>query len=395
MAATCPPPTFNQRISVELEYPIYFTRDVFETANSTLAEALKRKEATRKHRVLLLVDRGVVDTRPAAWTRKAENYFDRHGLALVDRIVLRGGEAVKNDAAAPQALLAKMHALGLDRHSFVVIVGGGAVLDMAGYVAAVVHRGVRAVRVPTTVLGQADSGMGVKNGVNAFGKKNFVGTFTAPFAVINDSAFLETLGRRDTIAGLAEAIKVALIRDRGFFEWIRAHAPVLSACESSSVQWVVRRSAELHLSHIRTSGDPFELGSARPLDYGHWAAHKLEAMTHHRLRHGEAVSIGIAIDALYSGERGICDAAVADAALDCLASIGLPIWDDALDEIGSDGMPRVLDGIEEFREHLGGDLTLTMLAAVGEGREVHEADRSRMAASIAKLRARAERRGAA
>src|SRR5207342_647581 len=121
-------------------------------------------------------------------------------------------------------LLAEMNRVGLDRHSFIAIIGGGAVLDMACFAAALAHRGIRAIRIPTTVLSQADSGVGVKNGVNLFGKKNFIGTFVPPFAVINDSRFLESLSRRDTVSGVVEAIKVALLRDPAFYRYLEVHA---------------------------------------------------------------------------------------------------------------------------------------------------------------------------
>jgi 3-dehydroquinate synthase len=384
-----------QRVTVPFEYPVYFTRDVFHADNPTLAEALRRTEPARRHRALVVIDSGVADMRPSSWQDEVARYFGAHGVDLVDQIVVEGGEGIKNDRAALEGLLARMNALGLDRQSFVVVAGGGAVLDMAGYAAALVHRGVRVVRLPTTVLAQADSGVGVKNGVNAFGKKNFLGTFAPPFAVVNDAAFLETLSRRDALAGMAEAVKVALVRDAAFFGWMRGQAGSLAAREPRAVAELVRRSAELHLAHIAGSGDPFELGSARPLDFGHWAAHKLESLTQHRLRHGEAVAIGVAIDTVYSAARGLCAVRVADAVLDVLARIGLPTWDDAVDERGSDGRPLVLEGLHEFREHLGGELTVTLLRGVGQGVEVHAIDESVLLASIACLRARADARRAA
>jgi 3-dehydroquinate synthase len=283
----------------------------------------------------------------------------------------------------------------MDRQSFVVIVGGGAVLDMAGYAAAIAHRGVRVIRLPTTVLAQGDSGVGVKTGINAFGKKNFVGTFAPPFAVVNDVRLLETLERRDLIAGMAEAVKVSLIRDRTFFQWLRREEASLAACEMASVAELVRRSAELHLLHISTSGDPFELGSARPLDFGHWSAHKLESMTNHRLRHGEAVAIGIAIDTLYSAAQGLCRDEVAETVIGTMTRIGLPVWDEALDERRADGKLVVLAGLQEFREHLGGELTLTMLRDIGTAVDVHEMDEAVLLQCIGVLRARGDRAGAA
>jgi 3-dehydroquinate synthase len=384
-----------QRFSVPVEYAVYSTRDVFHLDNPTLADVLTSKEPARQHRALLIVDSGVADTRPPSWRREVAAYFGHYRIALVEEIVVPGGEAAKNDPALLDLLVAKMNDHGLDRQSFVVIAGGGAVLDVAGFATAIAHRGLRAVRLPTTVLAQGDSGVGVKNGRNAFGKKNSLGTFVPPFAVINDARFLETLGPRDVIGGMAEAVKVALVRDRLFFAWMRAHARALAERDLDTVAELVRRSAELHLSHIATSGDPFEQGSARPLDFGHWAAHKLESMTAHRLRHGEAVAIGIAIDALYSWLSGLCGEDVPDAALGLLERLGLRLWDDAMDERGADGRLRLLEGLEEFREHLGGELTVTMLRAIGDGCEIHSVDEPKLLQAFARLRARSVRAGAA
>jgi len=382
-------------IDVRFEYPVHFTSGAFDPANDTLAQSIKRKEPARRHRVLLVIDRGVVDARPTTWPGEIARYFEHHGIELVSQIVLPGGESIKEDAEALTLLLGAMDRHAMDRQSFVVIVGGGAVLDMAGYAAAVTHRGLRVIRLPTTVLSQGDSGVGVKTGLNAFGKKNFVGTFSPPFAVINDVRFLETLERRDLLAGMAEAVKVALIRDRTFFQWLRREAPRLAACEMPPVTELVRRSAELHLTHIETSGDPFELGSARPLDFGHWAAHKLESLTHNRLRHGEAVAIGMAIDTLYSAKTRLCREEVAETVLETLQRIGLSVWHPSLDERRPDGRPRVLDGLREFREHLGGELTLTMLRDIGESVEIHEVDEALLVHCLDTLRARGARVGAA
>jgi len=363
-----------ERLVVAYEYPVYFTVDVFSPANPDFVTALSRKEPRRQHRAFVVLEQAVA----AAWPSLVEDIrgYARHHrdrLTLVaDPLVVEGGEAAKNDPGAVSALQACMHAHALDRQSLVVIVGGGALLDMAGYAAATVHRGIRVVRVPTTVLSQNDSGVGVKNGINAFGKKNFLGTFAPPFAVLNDRRFLETLSRRDKVAGMAEAVKVALVRDPEFFDWMRANVQALAACEPQTLSRLVRRCAELHLEHIATSGDPFELGSARPLDFGHWAAHKLESVSGNRLRHGEAVAIGMALDTVYSLKAGFLAASALESVIGLLEEIGLPLWDDALDLTGVPGRPSVLDGLAEFREHLGGELTITLLRDIGRGFEVHE-----------------------
>jgi 3-dehydroquinate synthase len=379
-----------QRISVPFEYAVHFTEDLFATENPSLADALSLKEPGRRHRMVAVIDRGVAEAwpeLPAAIARYAAAHAGRVELAATWTVT--GGEASKNDPAEVLAMHEALDRLGVDRQSFVVVIGGGAVLDMAGYAAATAHRGVRVIRVPTTVLSQADSGVGVKNGVNLLGKKNFLGTFAPPFAVLIDTRFLATLPRRDAVAGMSEAVKVALIRDAAFFHWIHEHRGALREGDAGRLDELVRRCAELHLAHIATSGDPFELGSARPLDFGHWAAHKLEVLTDHQLRHGEAVAIGMAIDTLYAVDKGIASAAHGAELLETLEGLGLRLWDDALDRVDASGRPAVLGGLAEFREHLGGDLTITLVREPGASIEVNEMDEPAVLAAIARLRERA------
>jgi 3-dehydroquinate synthase len=383
---------FVQRFTATFEYPVVFTENVFAPGNPALADALGRLEPDRVHRVFVVIDDGVAlawPGLPAEMTAYAHAHAARMQL-VADPVEVAGGERAKNDPEAVGRLQALFLAAGLDRHSFVLIIGGGAVLDMVGYAAAITHRGLRVVRLPTTVLGQNDSGVGVKNGVNAHGTKNLLGTFAPPFAVLNDRRFLETLSARDRIEGLAEAVKVALIRDRAFFEWLEANASAIAAFETEAVAFSIRRCAELHLEHIAGAGDPFEAGSARPLDFGHWAAHKLETLTGHALRHGEAVAIGIALDSRYSVEVGLLDEGSLGRICALLEKLGLPIWDDALLPDAKGGL-LVLRGLEDFREHLGGDLSLTLLRAIGQGVEVHEVDQAALRRAIDWLRARAGR----
>jgi 3-dehydroquinate synthase len=283
----------------------------------------------------------------------------------------------------------------LDRQAVVVAIGGGAALDVIGYAASLVHRGVRLLRIPTTVLGQSDSGIGVKTGVNRFDAKNFLGTFAPPFAVVNDSRWLETLPLRELRAGLAEAVKVALIKDAPFFEWLEAHAADVrrpaSESRNVSLEEAIRRCAVLHLEHIATAGDPFELGSARPLDYGHWAAHRLELMSEHELRHGEAVGIGMLLDARYAQLSGMLSEADVERILSLIQRLGLPLYHPALVERTS-GELSILRGLDDFREHLGGALSVTLLTGIGQRVEVSEMERGRIANAVDWLAAEAESR---
>jgi 3-dehydroquinate synthase len=379
-----------QKINVAYEYPVHFTHDVFSWENLTLVRAITRCEPRRRHRLLVVVDRAVAEAHPCLLDDIARYVqVHRERLVLVRApLVIEGGERAKGVIDLPAQLHAVFDQHSLDRHSFVVIIGGGALQDVVGFAAATAHRGLRVIRLPTTVLAQGDGAVGVKNGVNAFGKKNFLGTFAPPFAVIDDFDFLQTLPPREAIAGMAEAVKVALIRDAGFFEWIRAHSADLHACVPNAVAQLVRRTATHHLEHIAIAGDPFETGSARPLDFGHWAAHRLEIMTEHELRHGEAVAIGCALDAVYSAACGLLDVRALEPIVSTLEALGLPTYHPALDRDGVDRRRLVLDGLQEFREHLGGELTITLLEDIGRGVQVHEVDDALVLRSIDWLRHR-------
>ena len=144
----------------------------------------------------------------------------------------------------------------------------------------------------------------------------------------------------------------------------------------------------LHLDHIATSGDPYELGTARPLDYGHWAAHKLELMSKHRLSHGHAVAIGIALDAFYAARVGLLPQKEADRLVALLRACGLPTFAPELSRTDRRGRLAVLAGLEDFRAHLGGELAVTLPAPFGSRREIHAVDPARMAECISALAAR-------
>jgi 3-dehydroquinate synthase len=368
--------SFRHQLSVQYEFPVYFTRDLFSAANPALVEALSAREPNRRHRIFAVVEKAVADAFPEL-LGQIRSYVDAHAerLALVaEPLVLAGGEDCKNDPQLIASLQNQLSQHKVDRQSFVVAIGGGALQDAVGFAAAICHRGVRKVRIPTTVLSQADSGVGVKNGINYLGKKNFLGAFAPPFAVLNDSAFLSSLGKRDTVAGMAEAVKVSLIRDLEFFRWIQANALALARGEAEPLERLIRTTAEHHLRHICTAGDPFEFGSARPLDFGHWAAHKLEKLSEHRLRHGEAVAIGLALDSHHSVAAGLLEPAALEEIVSTLERLGFALWHSALELKDSSGRRLVLEGLAEFREHLGGELTVTLLRALGQGVEVHQMD---------------------
>ncbi|MDH3715651.1 MAG: 3-dehydroquinate synthase [Gammaproteobacteria bacterium] len=381
-----------QRFSVPYEYPVYFTEQLFDAENTVLRDALTRMEPDKRHRCVIFVDEGVSSARASLVTRiedYARNHSDRIDLATAP-VIIPGGEKIKSDLHFVEQLQQTLFDHHIDRHSFVIAIGGGAVLDAVGLVAATSHRGIRHIRVPTTVLAQNDSGVGVKNGVNLFGAKNYIGTFTPPFAVINDLDFIFDLDPRDRVAGMAEAVKVALIRDAEFFAWIEQHADDLATHEHAAMATMIRRCAELHMHQIANGGDPFESGSARPLDYGHWSAHKLESLTRYHLRHGEAVAIGIALDARYSVLSDRLAAGQEERICFLLEHLGFKLWHSVLENRDDNGRYQVLSGLQDFREHLGGELTITLLNRIGIGVEVHEMHEGLVAEAIGWLKSRTE-----
>jgi 3-dehydroquinate synthase len=373
-----------QRLVVPFDYPVYFTRGLFDPDNRLLADAVNRKRESRVHRVFVCLDAGVAAARPRL-AAEIRAYFAAHAkrMRLAGAIVrVPGGERSKNNVATAQRIIGWMQARQLCRQSCVLAVGGGSVLDVVGFAASLVHRGLRLIRVPTTVEAQDDVAVGVKTGLDAYGTKNLLGTFAPPFAVLNDFDFLDTLPKRDWLAGVAEAFKVALIKDARFFNYLCRHARRLANGDRTAMEVVVRRCARLHLDHIRQGGDPFEMGTARPLDFGHWSAHELEVMSGYAVKHGEAVAIGIALDAFYAMRRRLLTPRQFNRIIDGLQACGLPVWHPLLARRGADGAPAILAGLERFREHLGGELTITLPDSIGRRIEVHAMDGAIIAEGI-------------
>lgn len=382
---------YQQQFSVPYQYSVVFTRGLFDPAKDLFADIVAGQETAKRHRCFFIVDEGLADL---DLDTKIAAYFDAHSDRL-DLIAppmrVPGGEVVKKDLAYVERMQSAIHTHAIDRHSYVIAIGGGAVLDAVGLAAATSHRGVRHIRIPTTVLSQNDSGVGVKNAVNFKGIKNYIGTFAPPWAVLSDFDFLASLPRAERIAGISEAVKVALIRDRDFYLWLEGNVNALATFQPQAEEHMVRRSAELHMHQIAQGGDPFEMGSARPLDFGHWSAHKLEALTNHHVRHGEAVAIGIALDARYSVLAGLLPKGEDERIVVLLETLGFRIWHPALESRDASGRLALLVGLEEFQEHLGGALTITLLSDLGTGVEVHEMDSALVQQSLNWLKAREKR----
>ena len=373
-------------ITVSFQHRVRFTRGAFAPGNRLMADLL---ETRGRSKVLVFVENGLKNFFPQLEGEIQDHFSEIAGLRLTGVEWLAGGEEAKGDDQVYQDAMAAIERHHIDRHSYVVVIGGGAFLDVIGFAASTGHRGVRLVRFPTTTLSQDDSGVGVKNGINAFGKKNFIGTFAVPYAVVNDFQFLHTQPELTRRAGLIEAVKVALVRDGEFFDWLEENVKGLLSLNEEILEEAVQRSAIHHARHISQGGDPFELGSSRPLDYGHWAAHKLEQLTDFELSHGEAVSVGVALDTLYAAKIGLLKTLDAERVLKLIEGLELPIWHEALELRDSKRRRLVFNGLEEFREHLGGELTVLLLKETGVGVDVHEIDEAIWESCAEELKIRA------
>ena len=357
---------FKQEINLTIQFPVLFRTAIFETPVAEYWPEVIQSDKPAD--AIFFIDENVSKCHPQLiekikrWNQEFNGLSDHSPIHLVPP-----GETLKNDFVATVALSEKMVKAKLCRHSYVFIIGGGAVLDAVGFAASITHRGIRQVRIPTTVLAQDDSAMGVKNGTNFNGVKNLLGTFCAPHAVICDGDFLTTLEQRDWVSGVSEAFKVAIIKDLDFFHFLSLNTAEIPKRNPSVMHEIVKRSAKIHLNHIALGGDPFETGNSRPLDFGHWSAHKLESMSLGKLRHGEAVSIGIALDLFCAKNLGLISMPEVELILTAMQAATLPIWSDLLNR-----EVEVIDGLREFQEHIGGELNLTMPNGLGEKIEIKE-----------------------
>jgi len=370
-------------MTVEFTHRLRVARNVFDPGNPTLRALLAPPRPGGEAEVCVCADEGVLAAHENLPGRIAE-WAAAEGVPPValrgPLIAVPGGEASKNDAALLETVIGRLHAAGLCRRGYVLAVGGGAVLDVVGLAAALVHRGVQLVRVPSTTLAQADSGVGVKNGVNAYGEKNFLGTFAVPAGVVLDPSLLATLDPQVYLAGFAEVVKVGLVRDGELFEQVEAGVDAILDRRMEVVEPLIVRSAELHFRHIVEGGDPFETGPARPLDFGHWAAHWLEVESEFTIPHGQAVAIGLALDTVISSRVAGLSRPSVDRVLGALARLGLPVFDERLRDV-----ERLVEALESFRRHLGGELTVALLTDIGSTDDVHALESSVIAESVARL----------
>ncbi|MEO0820903.1 MAG: 3-dehydroquinate synthase [Pseudomonadota bacterium] len=304
-------------------------------------------------------------------------------------VTVPAGEASKS-LECLGAVLDGLLGLKVERDDLVIALGGGVVGDLAGFAAAVLRRGVGFVQVPTTLLAQVDSSVGGKTGINAAAGKNLIGAFHQPRLVIADIAVLDTLPRRELLAGYGEVAKYGLLGDAGFFEWLEAGgAQALASGDRAARIRAVRRSCEMKAEIV--ARDERERGDRALLNLGHTFGHALEAATGYssRLLHGEGVAIGMVLAFAVSARMGLCAQELPGRVAAHLAGLGLPA---RLAEIpgplpDADGLLGFMAQDKKVRQ---GQMTFILARGIGEAFVTREADMAAVRAVLEE--ALAERR---
>ena len=360
---------YRQSFDINYNFDVITTNKVFHANNDTLKSVMPDINA----KCFICLEQVITRTQENI-VKEIKSYIQTHykKLNLIPEFFIQaGGENIKNEPKFVYKLIDKMLDYKVCRHSYVLIIGGGAFLDAVGYACSIFHRGIRHIRFPTTVLAQTDGGLGVKNAINYAGKKNCLGTFNPPNAILNDFSFIRTLPKRDIIAGISEIVKVALIKDKKTFEYIEKNSSKIAQLDWDIIEEIIVQSAIFHLDHIGKGGDPFERGSSRPLDFGHWSAHRLEHISSYYIRHGDAVAMGIALDSYISFLINLLDEKDMLRIINCLKKIGFQLFDESMQKTNDKGELLLISGLAEFQEHLGGKLTVLMLKKIGTGLDIH------------------------
>ena len=293
-------------------------------------------------------------------------------------ILLPEGEAAKQWDVLHD-LLARLTERGVTRSTPIISLGGGSVGDVAGLAASLFKRGCPVIHLPTTLLAQADSAVGGKTAIDAFGEKNVIGSFHQPALVVADPAFLDTLDQRQLRSGYAEIVKYSLIDDPAFFDWCLANGPALIAGDPDlrqrAIETAIAAKARLIAGDIED-----RTGQRALLNLGHSFAHAIESEAGlGRLLHGEAVAIGLVLALRFSATLGLCQLGDADRLTTHLAEIGLPT---TLADAGVSGT-ALLDWVARDKKNDGGALTLILARGIGQAFVARDVDAARLTAFLA------------
>jgi 3-dehydroquinate synthetase len=342
--------TLEMNAPFTVSYEIRHTRGpVFDLDDNHLVELLGKQP------VLVVVDAGIWPT----YGRDIRSYVTSR-LNCKGIIPIPGTESSKSLAAAAALCEAAIDAR-IPRDGVFVAVGGGTVMDVVGFAASIFRRGIGFVRVPTTLIGMIDVGVGIKQAVNVGAKKNIIGSFYPPLGIINDQTFLRTLPRKYLACGIAEAIKIALVCDEHLFELLETYGPTLIATgfqkPAAIAQEVLQRSEAAMIGQL--SPNLFEADRRRLVDFGHTFSPTIESASEYDVSHGEAVAMDMLLSCAIGARRGIVSPALPLRLARLLQAIDLRL----VHPVMTTG--RMNAAVDEMRLHRGGSLNLVVPTEIG------------------------------
>ncbi|ASW54858.1 hypothetical protein [Plantactinospora sp. KBS50] len=368
------------RIRVPATFPVLFTERLLDDDNWDLAPLLPAGG-----QVLTAIDPYRTDQ--LARVHRMLARYRRHGyLARFTVVPVDPTDRAKTMQQVAR-ILQTAEGLGLGPRDRMLVIGGGTVLDIVGYAAYLYRGDTPYLRVPTTLVGMIDAGIGLKVGVNVGGHKNLMGAYHPPLACVCDATFLATLAPAELRCGLAEAAKIAMVCDADLFALIEArHEDLLAGAGTPEVRALLDGSIATMLRELEAN--PFEDELRRLPDFGHEFGHVLESMSGFRLRHGEAVSIGMSLSSRLALDTGHLDRHDLDRLLGLLGAAGLPLWDPVCDP---EALWRKLR--DDVVPHKGGKLHLVVPRTVGTGDfidSLNQLDVGMLRDACAELRTRSE-----
>lgn len=353
--------SFHERIASEdTLYHVITVPGIFRTSNTTLVQDYcMEKKCGRKKKVLIIVDDQVGSTVIA----DIDGYFKRYRSAIDDFCILpmRVSSNGKDMDSTLRVVDAAME-FGVAQRDLLVVVGGGTLMDIVGFAAAMFKGGIPYVRVPTTLIGMIDAGVGIKTGVNVDGHKSAIGRYFAPVACLNDpKTFLLSLPRREFACGLAEAIKMALLKSPRLFELIEKYH--CNAEYNGYTHELIHISIHTMLEELQPNLHEHDL--RRSVDFGHEFGHIVESLARHEIPHGECVAVGMAISSFLAHMKGILSRSDLERILNCILNLGLPIYARDYGCCKADVLWAKI--CTEGTEHKDGMLWLAIPETIGQG----------------------------
>ena len=325
--------------------------------------------------VLLVVD----DKVQRLFGRSIRAYADRH-LNCAGTVFVAGRERNKTWSQV-QKICSHAVTAGLPRHGVIAAFGGGVAMDLAGTAASLFRRGVAYVRLPTTLVGMVDTAVGIKQGFNFAAKKNILGSFYPPLGAINDPTFLARLPQIELSCGMAEIIKMAVVRDVQFVELLEDHAAALMRSRFQSppdlAQRVLLRAEQLMMQELQSN--LYETCQARLADFGHTFSPTLERISRYTLRHGHAVAIDMLVSAGIAIARGLCEQGVLERMVHLYEQVGLPLKSSLVT------VEALFEGARDSCLHRSGKLNLVVPLDFGKAVYVQDLKRKDLEFSLAMM----------